>query len=181
VEQDFCTRYTAEWEKDAHKKELTLTQIFHILKMWGIGDLDVIWHMAIFDPNSTSARQFIDHFVRKGGNLLFGVNATLCRPVDDHRVNVPLIRKMVRLLPLADLVTETDSPFLYFDQDTNTPATIPLVICGISRVKEVPVKHVIEAVNNTMKLFLNHYRQYRPLSLNFTENGWLGQMDMDEN
>jgi Tat protein secretion system quality control protein TatD with DNase activity len=93
-------------------------------------------------------------------------------------MEVPLIRKMIRLLRMAAIVTETDSPYLYFDRSINTPATIPLVICGISRVKEIPVKYVIESVNNTMKLFLNHLRCYRPISLNVAEDSATGRLEM---
>jgi Tat protein secretion system quality control protein TatD with DNase activity len=160
-------------------RDLTLTKLLQLLVLWEIGDLDIIWHMARFNPDSQTGARLLRHFEQRGGNLLFGINLSICRKVDDEKFQVTEFRRMVQRLPLADLVTETDSPHVAISGgEVNSPANIPMVICGISHIKQVPIKLVIEAVNNTLKQFLNHQRIYRPISLKKDTRSPIGELMM---
>jgi TatD DNase family protein len=64
-------------------------------------------------------------------------------------------QKLVKHLPLACLLVETDSPVLGAEPGVrNEPANLPLAVKAIAGIKGIPEQQVVEAVAaNTVRLY----------------------------
>jgi TatD DNase family protein len=82
---------------------------------------------------------------------LVDTHAHLCSPEFDH----DLKQKLVKHLPLACLLVETDSPVLGAEPAVrNEPANLPLAVKAIAGIKGIPEQQVVEAVAaNTVRLY----------------------------
>jgi len=70
-------------------------------------------------------------------------------------------QKLVRALPLANLLLETDSPVLGADRaERNEPARVTVSLAAIAELKELPIDAVREAVAESSEL-LYRFRQLR--------------------
>lgn len=63
-------------------------------------------------------------------------------------------RKMVEALPIQNLLTETDSPYLGPTQERNDPRNIPIVVEEIAKIKKMDVEEVRNHIlENAKKVF----------------------------
>ena len=66
----------------------------------------------------------------------------------------PQKQKLVRHLPLANLLVETDSPALAaLVGERNEPAQIPPLLLAIAQLKKIPVSRITETVYRNAKGF----------------------------
>jgi TatD DNase family protein len=91
----------------------------------------------------------------KASSALPGVEAGYYFSIPPSIVRSKQKQKLVKRLPIASLLVESDSPVLGPDRETrNEPANIALVIDAISELKGIDREEVVENIDhNTKKLY----------------------------
>lgn len=94
-------------------------------------------------------------FDGKAGSALAAVEAGYFFSIPPSVVRSRQKQKLVKQLPLASLLVETDSPVLGPDPNTrNEPANLIVSIEAIAQIKDIAVEAVTEAVSqNTVRLY----------------------------
>ncbi|MCW1301038.1 MAG: TatD family hydrolase [Candidatus Nanoarchaeia archaeon] len=106
-----------------------------ILQQYGVKD--VVIHFF-------TARELLGKVIENGWYI--SVNTSLLRSKK--------IRKIVRDMPIENILTETDCPWLDPKGGRNTPLSIKLIVEEIGRIKRMEVKEVDEiTTKNAIKLF----------------------------
>ncbi|MEE2778467.1 MAG: TatD family hydrolase [Acidobacteriota bacterium] len=95
-------------------------------------------------------------FDGRAAKALAGVEAGFFFSIPPCVVRSPQKQKLVRRLPLENLLVETDSPVLGpVAGQRNEPANVAISVAAIAELKELAEEHVVEAVVE------NQYRLYR--------------------
>ena len=65
-------------------------------------------------------------------------------------------RKIIEAIPLSNLLTETDSPYMGpFKGEINDPSTVPMTIATMADIKQISVEEAKATIrNNFRNLFL---------------------------
>jgi TatD DNase family protein len=94
-------------------------------------------------------------FDGRAASALPGVEAGYFFSVPPSVLRSPQKQKLVRRLPLACLLVETDSPVLGIEAgERNEPAAAAISLRAIAELKELPIERVREAVEeNTLRLY----------------------------
>jgi TatD DNase family protein len=102
-----------------------------------------------------AARVQLHAFDGKASTALPAVEAGYFFSIPPSVVRSRQKQKLVKQLPLACLLVESDSPVLGPDpRERNEPANLPLAVKAIAEIKEIPDPQVVEAVAaNTVRLY----------------------------
>jgi TatD DNase family protein len=104
---------------------------------------------------SGATRVQLHAFDGKGSTAMPAVEAGYFFSIPPSVVRSRQKQKLVKQLPLACILVETDSPVLGPQAaDRNEPANLPLALQAIAEIKDLPEAQVVEAVAaNTLRLY----------------------------
>lgn len=104
---------------------------------------------------NNAARVQMHAFDGKAGAALRAVEAGYLFSIPPSVIRSRQKQKLVKRLPLANLLVETDSPVLGPAAAVrNEPANLPVSIRAIAQIKAIPIEAVMEAVSdNTRRLY----------------------------
>jgi TatD DNase family protein len=107
----------------------------------------------LLENNATRVQ--LHAFDGKAGAALAAVEAGYFFSIPPSVARSRQKQKLVKQLPLASLLVETDSPVLGpVPNKRNEPANLSIAIEAIARIKDIPVDAVVEALTeNTVRLY----------------------------
>lgn len=125
-------------------KQLNLPLVVHSRKAY---------ENAIEVLESEGAREVLMHFFTERKLLPRVLDNGWFISVNTLILRNKTVRKLVRDCPLENILTETDSPWLGFEEGRNTPLAVEKVVRKIAEIKKLPLEKVDEITTENAKRF----------------------------
>jgi TatD DNase family protein len=156
------------WVKDPIKIGRMKEVYIEFLKLAEQLDLPVVLHMR--ESIDDGLKIIADHRIINAVFHCFTGTREQAEEIIEHRYYISIatnllrsknLMSIVKEMPLEQMVTETDSPYLGPPKQRNVPQNVQLVINKLAELQDIPLKKVDEITSDNARRFFNISKNYR--------------------